>query len=151
MVAYSFKARFADPILDGTKAQTIRGPRKRHARSGEELQLFTGMRTKHCRLIKRATCERVTPVRLQFHRTYGPLSITFDGLSLGSDAMERFAQADGFGESGYAILDMAAFWFAAHGRGVDEIDFAGFVIAWRPLAAPLARDRARQEEHSACG
>lgn len=39
MVAYSFRKRFGPPILAGTKAQTIRADRKRHARPGEEVQL----------------------------------------------------------------------------------------------------------------
>ena len=138
MVAYSFKARFADSILAGSKAQTIRAMgRRRHARLGDELQLYTGMRTKHCRLIARPTCESVTPVRLTFSRAFGPLSFWIDGVLLGCDAMERFARADGFGgeTAPIAVLDMTAFWFAAHGRGVDEIDFSGFVIAWQPIAS----------------
>ncbi|MEJ0016825.1 MAG: ASCH domain-containing protein [Acetobacteraceae bacterium] len=47
MVAYSFKRDFAAPILAGIKRQTIRADRRRHARPGEVLQLYTGMRTKH--------------------------------------------------------------------------------------------------------
>ena len=49
MVAYSFKKQFGPPILAGTKAQTIRADRKRHVRSGELVQLYTGMRTRQCR------------------------------------------------------------------------------------------------------
>ncbi|MFK5597639.1 hypothetical protein ACFZ8E_11600 [Methylobacterium sp. HMF5984] len=68
MVAYSFKARFAAPILAGTKAQTIpaeRTGRSRHARPGEQLQLFSGMRTKHCLRLgdpSRAPRDRGSPV-----------------------------------------------------------------------------------------
>ena len=133
MVAYSFKKRFAAPIRAGTKAQTIRAQRKRHARPGEEAQLYTGMRTKHCKLIGRSICESVMSVRLTFHRAYGPMSFFIDGVLLGCDAMEAFAQADGFGaDGGIAVLDMAAFWFDAHGGAGDEIDFAGVVIRWQP-------------------
>ena len=133
MVAYSFKRRFVEPILVGTKGQTIRGLRKRHARPGEDLQLYVAMRTKQCRLIARSPCESVVPVRLLFHRAHGPISFDVDGVRLGSDAMERFAEADGFGESGYAALDMCGFWFETHGPDADEIDFEGVVIRWRPL------------------
>lgn len=52
MVAYSFHPRFVDAILGGTKRQTIRMHRRRHARPGEEMQLYAGMRTRHCRLVK---------------------------------------------------------------------------------------------------
>ena len=75
-------------------------------------------------------------MRLTFSRAFGPLSFWVNDTLLGCDAMERFAQADGFGNEAepIAVLDMAAFWFAAHGRGVDEIDFRGFLIAWRSLS-----------------
>jgi hypothetical protein len=43
MVAYSFNPIFVGPILAGTKRQTIRAERKRHARPGEAMQLYTGM------------------------------------------------------------------------------------------------------------
>lgn len=79
MVAYSFRQRFVAPIqvglgtiehIPGTeyapKRQTIRANRKRHARPGEELQLYCGMRTKGCFLIGRARCTSVSGVRLQF-------------------------------------------------------------------------------------
>lgn len=45
MVAYSFQKRFVEPIRSGRKRQTIRADRKRHARPGEVLQLYSGMRT----------------------------------------------------------------------------------------------------------
>ena len=35
VVSYSFKRQFIDPIKRGTKRQTIRADRKRHARPGE--------------------------------------------------------------------------------------------------------------------
>ncbi len=136
MVAYSFKARFADPILAGTKAQTDRADRCRHARPGEQLQLYTGMRTKHCRLIARVKCLDVMPVRLTFHRAFGPIRSALDRILLGCDAMKAFAQADGFGEeTGFGLLKMAKFWFETHGKGVEEIDFRGVVIRWAPLGS----------------
>ena len=51
MVALSFKAQFAPPIVAGIKRQTVRAGRKRPPRAGERLQLYVGMRTKHCRKI----------------------------------------------------------------------------------------------------
>lgn len=50
MVAYNFQARFVAAIEAGEKAITIRTiGRRRHARIGERLQLYTGQRTKACR------------------------------------------------------------------------------------------------------
>ena len=134
MVAYSFKPRFAGPILAGAKAQTVRAHRRRHARPGEQLQLYTGMRTKHRRLISTVICESVEPVRLTFNRSLGPLLFIVGDVVLSSAEREAFAQADGFGQDGIAALDdMSEFWFGTHGRGVNDIDFRGVVIRWQPL------------------
>lgn len=133
MVAYSFQKRFAEPILAGTKRQTIRADRRRHARPGEQLQLYTGMRTKHCRLILRATCESITPVRLRLHRAFGPMTFIVGDRLLSVDEMEEFAQADGFGAEGYGVLDMTSFWFEQHGKGAEKIDFRGVLIRWCPI------------------
>lgn len=131
MVAYSFKARFAAPILAGTKTQTIRADRRRHARPGEELQLYTGMRTKQCKLIRVARCVSVSDVRLRF----GDDAMVAEkaGSSWG-DAhyvarspkhLDAFAMDDGF--TNWA--DMRAFWAKEH-PGTEE--FEGVLIRWAP-------------------
>lgn len=59
MVAYSFMTQFQQPILQGTKQHTLRAPRSgraRHARVGDELQLYVGLRTKACRRLGIAHC-----------------------------------------------------------------------------------------------
>ncbi len=123
MVAYSFKARFVQPILDGTKTQTIRAARKRHARPGEALQLYTAMRTKQCKLIRRAKCIDVADVRL--------LLGTAAGVVIGYGARathpnpDDFARLDGFKD----WADMVAFWNAEH-PGADC--FEGVLIRWAP-------------------
>ncbi|RVD44927.1 hypothetical protein EN742_00860 [Mesorhizobium sp. M4A.F.Ca.ET.020.02.1.1] len=125
MVAYSFKSHFAPPILAGTKRQTIRADRKRHARAGEQLQLYTGMRTKQCKLIGRATCIGVDLVMLNF-ADHGVVRI--NGIVLFSDAaMQRFAHSDGF----TSWADMRAFWRDNH-PGVEVFD--GVLIRWGDLA-----------------
>lgn len=126
MVAYSFKPRFVAPIQAGTKRQTIRADRKRHARVGEQLQLYTGMRTKQCKLIGRATCVSVDLVLLNF-ADHGVVRI--NGIVLFSDsAMQEFARSDGF--SSWA--DMRAFWQENH-PGADQ--FEGVIIGWSALHA----------------
>lgn len=137
MVAYSFKARFAAPILAGTKRQTIRADRKRHARPGEELQLYTGMRTKHCKLVGRAIVSKVIPVTLQFvDRIVGRAGV--EGVTwhnpgnpvfcspLWPKEMNQFARDDGFEN----WRDMKTFWAEAH-PGVDV--FEGVLIQWGAL------------------
>jgi hypothetical protein len=129
MVAYSFKSRFAEPILLGAKAQTIRAPRagrSRHARPGEPIQLYTGMRTRHCRLLARVTCAAVEPVRLCFSAHGAAELFEVGGKLLHPDSMETFARADGF----QSIEDMAGFWRAEH-PGIDE--FEGVLIRWHAI------------------
>jgi hypothetical protein len=113
MVAYSFKERFAEAILDGTKGGTIRGNRKRHARPGEELQLYRGMRTKQCVLIARKQCLTVEPITLDFWKHqffFGDRALSThatDGRILTSHAaLERFARFDGFS----SLAEMVEFW-----------------------------------------
>jgi len=139
MVAYSFKARFAEPIIALTKRQTIRANgKRRHARPGETLQLYTAMRTKQCRkLIKTdPICESVTPVRLSFSLECGPLIFVVGDHQLSCQEMDELAEADGFDGSntGFnAVMDMTAFWFENHGKGKDLIEFEGVLIKWRPV------------------
>jgi len=134
MVAYSFNKGFAAPIRAGTKRQTIRLPRKRHARPGEELQLFTGMRTKHCELIGRATCTGVHDVRLDFQAG----SVTIDDvLTLTAPAdLNEFAERDGFTFDPNRLLHrepwrfMRLWWAHVH-PGLDV--FNGVLIRWEAL------------------
>lgn len=88
MVAYSFKKRFVDPIRVGLssvslsfdcqpKRQTIRSiGKRRHARPGETLQLYTAMRTKQCRKIGDARCMGVEGVLLKWSEW--PAFMTYD-------------------------------------------------------------------------
>jgi len=134
MVAYSFKPRFAEPILDGTKTQTIRANgKRRHSRVGEELQLYTGMRTRNCKLIRRAECIEVLPVRLLFSYKNGPVGFFVDKRQLDTAEMETFAYADGFGRDGdSAVMDMTVFWLKEHGDPkVDMLAFDGALIRWK--------------------
>jgi hypothetical protein len=122
MVAYSFKATFRAPIITGTKRQTIRADRKRHARPGEQLQLYTGMRTRHCRIIGRAECKRVEPVRI---------GVADNWLEVGGQPrltdfyfLDAFARDDGFaGGWGH----MMEFWRREHPNAPV---FSGVLIQW---------------------
>lgn len=120
MVAYSFKHQFIEPIRAGTKRQTIRAERKRHARPGEDLQLYSGMRTKHCVLIGRAVCRSAEPIRL----TLSEPRVEFGGRShWRSDTLNTFARSDGFADWN----ELVAFWAENH-PGIDP--FSGVLITW---------------------
>ena len=124
MVAYSFKRRFVEPIRVGLgmkpealaparafqagddysifeppapKRQTIRADRRRHARPGEELQLYCGMRTKGCFLIGRSRCIEVKPIYIEIE---APLIIVGEGKQrrriTTKSELDEFARTDGF-------------------------------------------------------
>jgi hypothetical protein len=128
MVAYSFKKQFVEPILAKTKRQTVRAGRKRHAHPGEPLQLYTGMRTKQCRLIGRAVCEIVTPITIdqRDHWIYFPM--TGVRYTTARD-LDFFARLDGFPD----WHEMLAFWKKEH---PTAIVFSGVLIRWRDFEAP---------------
>lgn len=120
MVAYSFAPRFEVLIREGMKRQTVRADRNRHARPGERLQLFTGMRTKQCRkIVDDPVCTSVLPIDIRF--ATGEVSLIRVG-TVPILHLDRFAVEDGFED----IADMSAFWREHHGAK----DFRGVLIEW---------------------
>lgn len=133
MVAYNFQRRFVPAIESGAKCHTIRRiSKRRHARVGEFLQLYTGMRTKSCRkifeddrictlssridLLILPNC--IGAIRLGEARSYGKRLRHTDC----EEQIERFAVEDGFDSA----ADMHAFWLDFHGAGT----FRGMMIGW---------------------
>jgi hypothetical protein len=114
MVAYNFQAQFAPAVEAGLKLQTIRAQGKRkHAQPGDVLQLYTGMRQKTCRLLRKATC---------LISTY--CSITEDGITTGNFPamdLDLFAKSDGFRD--FAHMKQ---WF----RDTHGLPFTGRLIVW---------------------
>lgn len=151
MVAYSFKQRFVGAIKNGTKRQTIRMPRKvrghrpsnlaecqtpeemagfirGHAPVRSALQLYTAMRTSHCRLIGTAICRSVEPVRLDFEAQQVQVGAAppLDDLP----ALDAFAQADGFDD----YRGLCAFWRETHAT-VER--WEGVLICWKDFTLPV--------------
>jgi hypothetical protein len=127
MVAYSFNPRFGQPIVDRTKGGTIRSNRKRHARPGEALQLYQGMRTKRCRLISREVCLDVQPAELNFRLQCVTVA---RATWIHAHALDAFARFDGF-------VDWAAlrqFWRETHDTTTA---FTGHHIRWLPWPTAL--------------
>ena len=125
MVAYSFKAQFETAIREGWKTQTIRAGRARHARPGEMLQLFVGMRTAHCRKIcDDVRCTAVMKIVISFDGDGSIERIITDGVPVRD--LDAFAILDGFRDAD----EMADFWKGEHG---PLAQWSGFVIEW---AAP---------------
>lgn len=120
MTAYSFRPRFVAPVLAGTKRQTIRAERRRHARPGEQMQLYTGMRTKHCRLIARVTCKEVSTIRIRFV----PRAVVINEFVDVRD-VDEFARRDGFRN----WADMLAFW-REENAAADVNEWTGVLLTW---------------------
>jgi len=144
VVAYSFKQRFVVPIRlglgmtvgivdDGTqrlkpKRQTIRAiGKRRHARPGETLQLYCGMRQPGCFLIGAAICTDTRAVKIVLSDTDFQIILNNSAIGLLPSEIRRFAQADGFDDE----HDMLDFWREEH-PGLDV--FEGIVCEWRPAA-----------------
>ncbi|HEY8136236.1 MAG TPA: ASCH domain-containing protein [Methylocystis sp.] len=145
MVAYSFQKRFAEPILSGQKLHTIRADRKRHARPGEALQLYTGMRTRHCRLIARETCAAVLDVALDLHNERAVVGVGYpcEPRPTGTVAFKEggsihgiwLTKRSGLGvlavKDGFASWDeMRQFWIDTHGMLDEGAVFVGKLIGW---------------------
>lgn len=134
MVAYSFNRRFEDAIKTGLKTQTIRAARARHARVGEFVQLYCGMRTSACRrLLPDVVCTAVMRVVITFDAGTPALigRIETDGVRVRH--LDDFARRDGFRD----LADMSAFWREAHPEAVRD-GFRGVLIEWKaPTVAQM--------------
>lgn len=117
MVAYNFQAQFADAVESGQKRQTVRAPRKdnRHAKQGDRLQLYTGLRTKSVRKL-------ITPDPIC--TLSKPLEISTSAVIIygwGRPHPDHFASQDGF-----TIFDALLSWF----EGTHGLPFEGQLIKW---------------------
>lgn len=116
MVALNF-TMFTDKVVNGTKRQTIRATFR--GREGDELQLYAGMRTDACQLLKKATCKMVCDVVLKEGTAY----VQERKVWLTSIWLDEFAQADGFD-------DYAGMWEFFKKRADQHGEFRGKLIKW---------------------
>lgn len=132
MVAYSFNRMFHDAVESRFKLQTVRANRRRHARPGERVQLYAGMRTRHCRKLvdPDPICTQLQLIEIavltDVRQRLG--FITLDGITLDDEEIEAFAVADGFHATAGATARqrMGRFWSINHGAGL----FEGVCIRW---------------------
>lgn len=138
MVCYSFQPRFVEPIRAKVKGGTIRAHRKRHARPGEQLQLYCRQRRPDgFKIIDDVTCLRVNEIEFDITDHRNPLLIS-NGVEIPAWSLQadQFARADGFGISSDQVREfhqMVAFWRCAHGA----ILFRGVHIIWQEAAETL--------------
>lgn len=107
-----FKKRFKEPILNYTKAFTMRSKRKVQPKIGETLYMYTGLRTPHCELItnkeKLISIQKVR-ILLEFTK-FNPIcniDIWVDGRKLDyRTEVHEFVKFDGFED----VIDFAEYW-----------------------------------------
>lgn len=124
MVAFNFQPQFVPPIITGLKTQTIR--KSARCDTGDTLQLYTGQRTKNCRLIGTATCAICEPITIA--EDY--LATGYFRLPLG-DA-DHIARIDGF-----SSLSAMRAWF----RERYGLPFDGYRVMWSNFNASATADR----------
>lgn len=105
-----FKAQFAGKVASGRKRCTIRN---RRADVGELLHLYTGLRTKQARRLRK-------PIAC---RTCQDIVIYTDAAAYGGVFVheETLAEQDGFS----SFKEMAEFFRKTHG-----LPFCGYLITW---------------------
>ena len=160
MVAYNFKEQFANLVASGEKCQTIRAiGKRRHVKSGETIQLYSGLRTKQCRKLGDAVCVSAQDIEMDIQQR--PYTVDFsDGKRLYLAQIVRFhiaggtelivgdkpanfpaanelladvAQADGFRPSGkLTAAELMATWFLGE-HGSSSMEFKGKLIKWGEL------------------
>lgn len=105
MVAYNFQPQFISKIESGQKHSTIRLPRKNgHAKVGDKVQLYVGMRTKNCRkIIPDSMCVKRQQIRVAGYRfSYSQGATEYDiaqlatmeGFESVGEMMKWFSQAE---------------------------------------------------------
>lgn len=126
-----FKKQFAPKILDGSKKFTIRNPRKREPKIGDQLFMYTGLRTKYTEkitsehtlkgiqlvdiLVRRQTTVGGLPVKVNNAYYF---RIKVDGRKLSDLELMRFFVSDGF-KSRY---DFADYWIEQLGEKIEHFE-----------------------------
>jgi hypothetical protein len=135
MPAYNFQKQFAEKVESGAKPHTFRMPRKdgRIPEPGQPLALYTGMRTKACRLLKRTSVAHVFDLTIDTdgftfgigqRRQYLEYLIRIGVTeTVGVQAVDQVARLDGFPDF-EAMLD----WL----RNTHGLPATGHLICWKP-------------------
>lgn len=125
MPAYNFLKCYAADVESGKKRCTIRRKGKRKPPvKGDEIKLFTGQRTKFCRLLGKGICTAVTPVIITNINGQPEFftGVANEWIEAPADEVEKLALADGF-ESAEKFF---AFFLS------DTSEFIGHLIEWEP-------------------
>lgn len=140
MPALNFQPQFVPFVEDESKIHSIRAKRKRTWKVGDKIYLYTGLRRKGARLIRKATCVKVEEIQMEWNdyvvrrpQCYIParrLVISVDGEELSPDERESLARRDGFED----WTSFVTYW-------TPRIPFCGDIIHWSRSAARTTGER----------
>jgi hypothetical protein len=119
MTAIDFKPCFYEKIRQGLKKQTIRKLRKNPIKTDGKLSLFTGLRTKQCKLIARSTVKSIHNITINANGV-----VFIDDIEVVGDDLHELALADGF-ETDRPFQQFINFF-----RDHYELPFTGVLIKW---------------------
>lgn len=136
----NFEERFVPLIEADEKRHTIRAKRKYPLKVGDVCHLYTGLRHKGARLLKRRRCVKVQEItieRVSEPDEFEVYGIKIDGEWLNFDEINSLAWRDGFRPRSRdeAFTEMLQFW---EGR----LPFTGDIIHWESDAAYKKRNSA---------
>jgi hypothetical protein len=115
-----------DPNPPRPKRQTIRTiGRRAHAKPGDIVRCYHGMRTKQCSRIGDGLCTSTEPISIFVRQPVAWLEIDIGSKRLTDREKLELAQNDGFED----CFDMWNFWIKEHG----EVNFDGVLIKWEPM------------------
>ena len=122
----NFGSQFVPLVESGAKPHTVRAKRAdgRDPLPGDTLHLYTGLRTKSARLLRREPCAYSTDIIIQ--PSAGDVHhVLLGGRLLSQEQVDLLAQADGFPDSTA---------FVAYFDSMYALPFSGLLIGWAPLA-----------------
>lgn len=139
MPAYSFQEQFIAYIEDESKDHTVRKERNGrapHAKPGDTIFLYYGMRTKDCRKIGEATCRAYSRILIQEDSIFFDYGGGFRN-PLSPIQCDQFAWKDGFRPEGSTFeKSQGAFALMIKFLGaIYQFPFYGVVIYWKHFKA----------------
>jgi hypothetical protein len=130
-ILLNFRAEFAPLVESGEKPHTVRARRRdgRDPLPGDTLHLYTGLRTKAVRLMRREVCDYVREITIQ--PSAGNVHhVLLGGIPLEQSHVEMLARFDGF-TSG---TEFVSYFEKTYG-----LPFTGLLIGWDATPAYVTR------------
>lgn len=121
MPLVNFNKQFAEKVRLGEKQQTIRSLRKRSFKEGDILYLYTGLRTKNCKLLGEGKCNLVWKIEIWIDEDLSDNVVLVNGCFPTNELLEDIALRDGFGS-----VDEMLGWFST----THKFPFYGQLIRW---------------------